>query len=307
MSSLAIIIPTYKRSAMLLRCLEHLAKQTIAHDVDVIVVSDGHDEQTARLCQTPDAVFTTQYSSFRFIEIPKSHQGAARNAGVKLATAPYVLFIGDDILLAPDACSFHLNVLRKNRESRIQNPEYSQFLIHYSTFSPAVLGFTTWDPACSITPVMRWLEQSGWQFGYPQIARYAHQFLPPDIQHRFSYTSHISLPTKIARLFPFREDVTLYGWEDIEWGWRLQQAGVQLFYQPDARALHHHHMTLEESLKRMETLGQSAMAIENICPQLNVVPKGLKRLLYRAAALLPTMAGRHRGAFLSGINTCNRV
>src|SRR5205823_1924992 len=99
--------------------------------------------------------------------------------------------------------------------------------------------------------VMRWLEKYGWQFGYPKSESYAHDFLPTDIQHRFTYTSHISLPTETAKRYPFLEDVSLYGWEDIEWGMRLRDAGIRLFYEPDARAFHHHPMTLEQSLKRM--------------------------------------------------------
>lgn len=150
-----------------------------------------------------------------------------------------------------------------------------------------------------ITPVMRWLEQSGWQFGYPHIAQYAHQFLPADIQHHFSYTSHISLPTEIAKKFPFREDVTLYGWEDMEWGLRLKEAGIKLFYKPDAKAFHHHAMTLEQSLKRMETLGKSAVQIEKISG-LRVRPRGWKALAYTAISWLPTLRGRHAKAFLNG-------
>lgn len=165
----------------------------------------------------------------------------------------------------------------------------------------AVLGFTTWDPAVGITPVMKWLEKSGWQFGYPMIAGYAHAPIPADMQHRFTYTSHISVPRETALKIPFREDVSLYGWEDIEWGMRLKNAGVKLFYEPDAKALHHHHMTMEDSLKRMETLGKSAVAMEKIAPELKIVPRGFKRLKYWLASIFPTMRGKHSAAFVRGI------
>lgn len=101
---------------------------------------------------------------------------------------------------------------------------------------------------------MRWLEASGWQFGYPKLARYAHAALPTERQHLFTYTSHISLPTPTAKAHAFREDVRMYGWEDVEWGMRLCASGVPLFYEPSARALHHHHIELPQSLERMRTL-----------------------------------------------------
>lgn len=303
MPLLSVIIPTYKRADILQRCLHHLSTQTIAKDLEIIVVSDGHDEETERRIR--DLEFGIW--NFRFFEIQKSQQGMARNFGVKHATAPIVLFIGDDIFLEPHACAMHAEWRMQNGEDTIrsENRSCANSRIPHSTFhipsSCAVLGFTTWDPSLGITPVMRWLESSGWQFGYPLLKEYTNACIPPDIQHRFTYTSHISLPTSIAKRFPFREDVTLYGWEDIEWGMRLRDAGIPLFYTPDARALHHHHITMESSLARMEVLGASAVTMETLCPGFDRTPKGWKRLLYEILAQFPTMAGKHRRAFLAGM------
>lgn len=267
---LSIVIPTHKRPQILRRCLEYIGRQTIADRIEVIVVND--DESSMINHQSSGNV--------KILNVAPCHQGTARNRGVQEAQGKYVMFIGDDIFLAPDACARHIAAQDERR---------------------AVLGFTTWDPACGVTDVMLWLESSGWQFGYPMIRQYAHGTIPQDIQHTFTYTSHISLPTDIAKKFPFREDVTLYGWEDMEWGLRLKNAGVKLFYEPDARALHHHHMTMEDSLKRMETLGRSAVMIEKISSELNVVPKGFKKLKYWIASFLPGIRGEHAKAFMQGI------
>lgn len=285
---LSVVIPTHQRAEILERCLHHLSTQTIADELEVIVVSDGHDEATTRLCERDDLQFTID--NFRFIEIAKSQQGVARNHGVQHASAPYALFIGDDIFLESHACETHLLA----HKSQIINRKLQ-----------IVLGYTTWDPAVGITPVMRWLEKSGWQFGYPAIQQYSNSVIPSTIQHRFTYTSHISLPTEIAKKHPFREDVTLYGWEDIEWGSRLRNAGVPLIFDPDARALHHHQITLESSLKRMEVLGESAVKMEKLLPGFDRLPRGWKRIAYEAAAMLPTMAGKHRKAFLQGITAAH--
>ncbi len=274
---LSIVIPTHERADILARCLHHLATQTIAKDLEVIVVSDGHDDATTKLCAN---------NHFQFLEIPKSQQGVARNHGVALATAPLVMFIGDDIFLEPHACEEHLKA--HNHQPVTRNPQL-------------ILGFTTWDPALGITPVMHWLEKSGWQFGYPLLKNYKHKPIPAGIQHRFTYTSHISLPLETAKKYPFREDITLYGWEDIEWGSRLRDGGVPLVFEPDARALHHHRITLESSLKRMEILGESAQKMESLLPGFDRLPRGWKRIAYTLSSLLPTMAGKHRNAFLSGI------
>lgn len=276
MKQLSVIIPTHRRHEILAECLRRLERQTVASDIEVIVVSDGVDDKTAALFAKNSWRVPVKYFS-----IPKSQQGSARNEGIRHADAQNVLFIGDDIFLEPDACEWHIGALRENRS--------------------AVLGFTTWDPAVGVTPVMRWLETSGWQFGYPMIAEHAHGFLPTDLQHRYTYTSHISLPLAAAKKHAFRTDVHLYGWEDIEWGMRLTADGVRVYYEPHARALHHHRIELADSLRRMETLGTSAVDIAKKVRDFDRVPRGWKRIAYAITALLPTMAGRHRSAFLTGL------
>lgn len=278
--TLSVIIPTHKRADILQLCLDALEKQTIRDEIEVIVVSDGSDPKTAALFSSPK--WNLKLS---FFEIGKSHQGKARNTGVEEAIGKYALFIGDDIFLEPDACEKHL-VIHKKHQKPI-----------------AVLGFTTWDPNVGITDVMKWLEASGWQFGYPFLHAHRHNFLPTEIQHSFTYTSNISVPIQIARQQKFLDQVKHYGWEDIEWGHRLKIAGVPIYYQPDAKALHHHHITMSDSLKRMEILGKSVNHIELLTPGLNIKPKGLKLLGYKLTAMFPTMTGRHRKAFLSGLNT----
>lgn len=286
---LSVIIPTHKRADILTLCLRHLERQTIADQIEVIVVSDGRDDKTAALFAC-----SSWRISVRFFEIEKSQQGSARNEGLKHAGGDYALFIGDDIFLSPDACEKHLEAHGNSKNQKPNSPL-------------CVLGFTTWDPAVGVTPVMRWLERSGWQFGYPRLSRYANGFLPKGIQHQYTYTSHISLPLSIAKKHLFRTDVHLYGWEDVEWGMRLRSAGVRLCYEPDAKALHHHRMNLEESLFRMQKLGRSAVDIARKIPQFDRNPKGLRLFLYRFAAMLPTMAGRHRRAFLRGMDEMGSV
>ncbi|MBP9750804.1 MAG: glycosyltransferase family 2 protein [Candidatus Peribacteraceae bacterium] len=276
--ALSVVIPTHRRPELLARSLRHLAAQTVAADLEVIVVSDGPDDNAKQSA----ACVTVGGRAVRFLEIPKCQQGVARNRGVELATAPLTLFCQDDIFLDPHACATHLAA-------------------HAAHPGALVLGFTTWDPACGVTPVMEWLEATGWQFGYPQLAPYAHGPVPAAIQHRYTYTSHLSLPTELAKRVAFREDVTLYGWEDIEWGLRLARTGAPLIYEPDAKALHHHHLELADSLKRMETIGRSAVHIESIAPELHVTPRGWKAWAYVVLSWLPTMRGRHSWAFRKGL------
>lgn len=287
MPSLSIIIPTHNRAEILEKCLQHLEKQTVANAIEVIVINDVQDEKFAALTAK-----TNWQIPIYFETIPPCQQGVARNIGVQKARASTVLFLGDDIFLEPTACAYHI--------ARQSPPNYQPLTTSYHT---ATLGFTTWDTELEITPVMQWLEKSGWQFGYPKIAQYAGMLLPKTIQHLFTYTSHISLPKDIALRTPFREDISLYGWEDIEWGMRLRNNGVCMYYEPSAKGLHHHSMTMHDSLMRMETIGKSAVLLSKTVPDFDRVPHGWKLLFYKIFSMFPTMAGRHRKAFLQGCRT----
>lgn len=278
MPLLSIIIPTHKRADILERCLQHLAAQTTAGDIEVIVIHDGQDDKTDRLMAKSPWLFPVYYES-----IPKSQQGVARNIGVQKAQSSTCLFIGDDIFLKSDACALHIEAHKQARTPS------------------AVLGMTSWDNNMEITPAMRWLDTSGWQFGYSQIEQYAGGEIPQNRQHLFTYTSHISVPTEIALRTPFRSDITMYGWEDMEWGMRLRSNGVPLYFEANAIAHHHHIITMEDSLRRMETIGHSAIIMQRLVPGFDRVPHGLKRIAYEVASMLPTISGKHRRAFLKGI------
>jgi len=287
---LSIIIPTHNRVQILRQCLDYIEKQTVRDHLEVIVVIDGEDQKIVEM-------FANLSWSFPLtcFAIPKSQQGIARNRGVEHAKGETVLFIGDDIWLAPQTCQMHLEAHQRLAGHSSKAPHHDKAI--------AVLGFTKWDPGIEITPVMQWLDKTGWQFGYESIAQFAHAEIPCSIQHRFTYTSHISLPREIAWKIRFREDVDLYGWEDVEWGMRLRDAGVSLFYESDARAVHHHKLSLQDSLVRMEKIGRSAKHFEKFCPEFDRVPKGWKLRAYHILALLPTMRGKHARAFLRGIHT----
>lgn len=279
MFSLSIIIPTCNRPRILQKTLDCIGTQTLKN-LEVIVVSDGPDEKTAELITSIQWPFAIQYFA-----IPKSQQGVCRNRAVEKARSPLVLLIGDDIFLSPDACERHLKAHQMLDEKAL------------------VLGHVTWDPSMKITPLMKWMEESGVQFGYPKIEKFRKNFLPYEIQHWFTYTSNISLPAKLLYQNKFREDVSLYGWEDIEWGKRLADKDIPLYYEPDVKAFHHHLYTDDEVWQRSKQLGKSAVIMEKLNPSMKLLPRGWKKAAYRVLSLSPTYRGKHYREFLHGVKS----
>ena len=276
--ALSVVIPTHRRPAILSACIEHLERQTAADAIEVIVVSDGHDPATV------DAVRARSWTvPVSFFEIDKSQQGTARNRGVREAKGELVLFLGDDMFLVPGACEAHLAA-------------------HAAHPNAAVLGRIDWDPAVGITPVMRWLDKTGWQFGYRFIEEHADGFVPAEKQHSFTYTGNLSVPADTARATPFLEGLTEYGWEDMVYGMHLRAKGVRLFYAPAAKALHRHRIDLASSLKRMRAIGRAGVEMKKREPAADLLPRGAALWKYRLLALLPTLRGKHAKALLEGMD-----
>ncbi len=283
MPSLSVLIPTHHRPQVLSTCLEYLAKQTIADELEIIIIHDGQDDNdTKKVIERWMSGLPIAYHA-----IPKSQQGVARNKALTYVTTDICLIIGDDTFLEPSACEKHL-------------------MFHNSCSTPtALLGHVTWDPALEINDVMRFLESSGWQFAYEKMEDYDGQTIPFERQPYWTYTIHLSLPTAVFKKHQFHEQATMYGWEDTEWGSRLRNDGISMVYRSDITGLHHHYHDLKSSLRRMRTVGRCAPYWQQLVPNLRIVPSGLRLLKFRLKSLLPTLDGKHRKAFLEGLKSAS--
>src|SRR4051812_32996176 len=97
---ISVVVPTYKRPELLMRCLHSLVDQYFDEkDYEIIVVSDGPDELAKHIV----SVWTETYSNqLRYVALPeKRGPAAARNAGWKRANAELVAFTDDDCMPDP--------------------------------------------------------------------------------------------------------------------------------------------------------------------------------------------------------------
>ncbi|MCL5670947.1 MAG: glycosyltransferase, partial [Acidobacteria bacterium] len=104
----SVIIPTYQRAAVLAETLDALGRQTTL-DFEVIVVSDGSDQETSDLARTYKAAFP-----LRWIFNPQNQgQASARNTGAAAAESDILLFLDDDTTPLPGCVEQHLRRRRK--------------------------------------------------------------------------------------------------------------------------------------------------------------------------------------------------
>lgn len=97
----SVVVPTYRRPALLERCLQALLAQTLApRCYEILVVDDGHDEATRELVQSYAA--RALHPRIRY-QRPSAGRGpaVARNCGWRAACAAVVAFTDDDT--QPDA------------------------------------------------------------------------------------------------------------------------------------------------------------------------------------------------------------
>lgn len=95
---ISIVIPTCKRPQLLQRCLHALIAQDFKEkDYEIIVVTDGLDEETNHLFSEP-GVFSS-FSNICCYSLPfRKGPAAARNAGWRIANGELILFTDDDCI-----------------------------------------------------------------------------------------------------------------------------------------------------------------------------------------------------------------
>jgi GT2 family glycosyltransferase len=206
---ISVIIATVGRPDRLLASLNAYAGlDPKTPPFEVVVVLDGEDEQSRSVCRN---------STFplRVLSQERAGNGPAKNRGVEAAAGELVVFLNDDTRPDPGCLAAHAEAQRR--------------------FGPCVcLGRVDWDPEAEITPYMRWLAPAGHQFNFSRLD--PEKPLPWDA----AWGAHLALPRKIAVDFPFARNFPYPSLEDIEWGWRLEQAGVPMRYVPEAVSYHDH-------------------------------------------------------------------
>jgi GT2 family glycosyltransferase len=89
-----VVIPTFNARSLLAEALEHLAAQTIDHDV--VVVDNGSDDGTA-------ALLAKRFAGVRVVALDENLGfGKAVNRGVELASTEAIVLVNNDVLCPPD-------------------------------------------------------------------------------------------------------------------------------------------------------------------------------------------------------------
>jgi GT2 family glycosyltransferase len=226
MPELTVVIPTYRRRDALPRALEALERQSAGPGAfEAIVVDDPVDDDSEAVA----ALLEAERRPFAVRHLHREARGvsAARNAGWRAAGTPLVMFIGDDILLRPDALEQHLRLHERHPEDEV-----------------GVLGSVEWASELHVTPFMRWLER-GIQFDYRSLGG-------QEAPWTHFYTANVSVKrAMLDRIGGFDEERFPFLYEDLDVGRRLSEHGFRLLYNPAAVGEHLHQTGVDEWRGRM--------------------------------------------------------
>jgi len=226
---LTVVIPTYNRIDTLRHVIPSLLRQDLRSERYEIVVADSNStDGTAEYL----AEISREYPRVQHLPGAYSGRAMARNAGIAAARGAVVMFTDADIIASSDLVSRHL-------------------AHHRAKENVAVVGLEL--QVNSYEDYERLLTR-------PAERRPLHPPTRKKLSWLYFLTGNASVrKSDLDRVGRFDENFTGYGHEDLELGYRLQQAGLTILYDPLAIDFHWHPVPYAEQKEKMKLAGRSTV------------------------------------------------
>lgn len=240
----SVIFATYNREDVLDRVFAAWRQVDLKtkYEYEIICSDDASSDNTVEIIKSASDL------PIKLLQNEKGGAAKARNAALKIAKGKIVIFTGDDMFPEPDFVNQHFENYLKFGEKI------------------ATLGRIEWHPELDMNYLMYHITNIGCeQFGF--IGLPAYQL----IDYRHFYTSNISVPMSQLQALDqfFSTEFDKYGFEDIEFGYRLEKNGMKIYYDPDIVITHHHiYDSVEKFFKRHTTAGEELVVFHQIHPEL---------------------------------------
>lgn len=252
--TLSVVMPTYDEPERLEAALKSLSQQDYPHEaIQIIVVDDASPHLDSERLHA--AVAPLQLQLLR----NEQNQGRARarNTALRVASGEIVVFLDSDMIVGTNFLCVHVQ--------------------RHQTHAEAVfVGNVRFASEIPNTSLTRYIEGRG--------VHRVDEDKPIPFNCFVTGNSSVRRST-LLRVGFFDEDLTAYGGEDLELGYRLHLAGIPLYYAPEALSYHYHLRSLEPLCRLMQTYGNKSIPILlNKHPELDAV---LRLDFIRASAFSP--------------------
>jgi GT2 family glycosyltransferase len=265
MLELSVVIPTYNRLDTLRYVVPSLLEQhTPREGYELLICDSNSNDGTAEYL----AEVSSQHPNVRHLPGSYTGRAMARNAGIEHAQGEVVLFNDSDIIADPGLLDAHLAHHRERR-------------------AIAVVG---WEVQ------VHSIADYEYKRDHPQERGSLHPASRKRLSWLYFLTGNASVRREdLLRVGCFDENFTGYGHEDLELGYRLRKAGVQILYEPRAVNYHCQDVPHENQVEKMKLAGRSTVRFYRKHPDfavmanLGMTPVSLG--LHSALSKLPWVLG----------------
>lgn len=132
---LSVVLPIYNVAPWLAECLRSLQAQTFTA-WEAWLVDDGSHDESGAICD----IFAKRDPRFHVIHQSNHGVGAARNAGIRNAKAPFLAFVDPDDILMPDYFHAQISAIKQSNAElsiayTIQIDQYGKMVNESPLFS----------------------------------------------------------------------------------------------------------------------------------------------------------------------------
>ncbi len=228
---ISIIILNYNTKDLLLACLASIGKSQTSRDKwEVIVVDNASTDGSIKVISN----LKTQMSNLKIIQ--NDHNlgfAAGNNVGIRQAKGKYILLLNSDTEVSPRAIADTKTFLDAHPDA---GGATCKVLLPDSSMDPAChRGFPT--PWAALTYMI------GLEKLFPRFqlfSQYHQGYKGVSTPHEIDSPSGAFFMIRrevIERIGLLDEDYFMYG-EDLDWAYRMKQAGFALWFYPFATILH---------------------------------------------------------------------
>lgn len=141
---ISVIVPVYNVQDYLPQCLDSILGQDY-ETLEVILVDDGSKDASGDICDR----YAKMDSRVRVIHQKNGGGGAAKNAGLRIATGEYLSFVDSDDYLEPGAYS-HMLTLMKEKQADVVRCSFRNVFRTHSVDNE-------YEPGCTVVTGMEFL------------------------------------------------------------------------------------------------------------------------------------------------------
>ncbi len=234
-----VIIPTYNRCESVKRILDALSAQTFpSQDYEVIVSIDGSEDGTLKMVNKFDSPYKLQS-----IWEPNSGRAFACNRGVRASRGEILIILDDDMYPSPKLVEAH-------------------YLAHQRCIKCGVIGAAPITINESSTAISCYMAM--------RFNTHLKRISEPGYKIRIwdFYSGNFSIRKEVLlEAGAFSESFKIYGYEDVEFAYRLMKTGGEIVYDPDALCTQYYTENLRSLSRKIIESGKTAVLLVNLHPE----------------------------------------